>query len=94
MKKPAETPKSKRYKVDFTPKANRQFQKLPPAIAQQMASAISALAENPRPYGYRKMVGRPGFRIRVGTYRAVYMIDDGILLVEITEVGHRSGVYQ
>lgn len=94
MNRPSETPKPKRYKVNFTPKANRQFQKLPPAIVQQMAPAILALAENPRPYGYKKMAGRPGFRIRVGTYRVVYVIDDGILLVEIIEVGHRRGVYQ
>jgi mRNA interferase RelE/StbE len=34
------------------------------------------------------------WRIRIGDYRAVYTIDDAKLLVEVTRIRHRSGVYE
>jgi mRNA interferase RelE/StbE len=38
--------------------------------------------------------GEREFRIRVGDYRVVYMIDDAKLLVEVTRIRHRSEVYE
>lgn len=35
------------------------------------------------------MQGTPGYRIRVGNYRVVYLIDDGVHIVTVLEVGHR-----
>lgn len=84
---------SKRYIIELTPRAARQFKKLPPAIAQTIVPALRALADDPRPQGCKKLVGRPGYRIRVGDYRAVYLITDQILLVEIIEIGNRREVY-
>ena len=34
------------------------------------------------------------WRIRVGDYRVVYIIDDANLLVEVTRIRHRLGVYE
>ncbi|MGA0557011.1 type II toxin-antitoxin system RelE family toxin [Larkinella sp. VNQ87] len=55
--------------------------------------AIKALADNPRPFGCKKLKGRKGYRIRVGDYRVVYEINDGILVVLIIDVGHRREIY-
>mgnify|MGYP001146854820 CR=1 FL=1 len=52
------------------------------------------LAEDPRPPAARKLQGRDGYRVRVGDYRILYTIDDGVLLVVIVTVGHRRDVYR
>jgi mRNA interferase RelE/StbE len=40
------------------------------------------------------MRGRPGYRLRVGDYRIIYTIDNGVLLVVVVMIGHRRDVYQ
>jgi len=56
--------------------------------------AIDGLTENPRPHGYKKLTGRNGYRIRVGTYRILYDIFDTSLIIEVVNVGSRGGVYE
>jgi mRNA interferase RelE/StbE len=55
--------------------------------------AFKDLAVNPRPYGYKKLKGRPGYRIRVGDYRIIYQVKDNVLTVYILIIGHRRDVY-
>lgn len=56
--------------------------------------AIRALADDPRPLGSRKLVGRDSYRIRVGDYRVIYLMDDGEIVVTVLGVGHRREVYR
>ena len=56
--------------------------------------AIYALAENPRPHGYKKLKGRNGYRIRVADYRIIYDIYDNVLLVDVINLGHRRDIYE
>ncbi|WP_375416403.1 type II toxin-antitoxin system RelE/ParE family toxin [uncultured Hymenobacter sp.] len=97
MKRPPkpnqEPPAPKRYRVEFSPQAAKQFKKLPLKIAQQVKTEIAMLSDNPRPYGYLKLKGREGYRIRVGDYRVLYSIFDAVLLVEIVKVGTRGNFY-
>jgi mRNA interferase RelE/StbE len=57
-------------------------------------AAIVALAETPRPAGCVKVAGRDAWRIRIGDYRVIYEIHDGILVVVILELGHRRQIYR
>lgn len=58
-------------------------------------SAMAALAEEPRPQGCIKMAGtRNGYRLRFGSYRIVYTVDDANQTVTITRVAHRREVYR
>jgi len=38
--------------------------------------------------------GRKGYRIRVGDYRVIYEIFDGILLIDVIDLGHRKEIYE
>lgn len=51
------------------------------------------LAENPRPFGFRNLKGREGYRIRVGNYRIIYDIFDDELVIDVIQLGHRKDVY-
>lgn len=56
---------------------------------------IEALAHAPdQAQNVKKLVGRPGYRLRVGDWRVLFTLDDGKLIVRVLDVGARGGVYQ
>ncbi|KJU83090.1 plasmid stabilization system protein, RelE/ParE family [Candidatus Magnetobacterium bavaricum] len=55
---------------------------------------MQSLGDEPRPYGSRKLTGREGWRIRGGSYRIIYEIDDYKKVVTILNIGHRKDVYR
>jgi mRNA interferase RelE/StbE len=60
-------------------------------LKDALQAAIEALMDEPRPPGCRKLVGRAGqWRIRVGTWRVVYRIGDGRLVVMVVRIGPRG----
>ena len=82
------------YRLDFTAGAARQLRKLPESIRDRLAPHWSAVADNPRPAGAKKLKGTDGYRIRVGDYRILYEIHDADAQVLIVNVGHRGEVYR
>ena len=82
------------YRIELRPAAVRALGKIDHQDRNRIRGAIALLAENPRPPGARALQGRPGFRVRVGDYRILYIIDDNVLLVVVVTLGHRSNVYQ
>lgn len=83
------------YTVEISPSAERQLRNLPRNVQDLVRPRIRALATEPRPSGVVKMAGQKDtYRIRVGDYRVMYRIEDKVLLVSITSVGHRSNVYR
>jgi mRNA interferase RelE/StbE len=68
---------------------------LPRPLLERINEHIQALREEPRPPGMRKLQGqRRGWRIRVGDYRVIYLIDDEAQVVTIVRVRHRRDVYR
>ncbi len=52
-----------------------------------MDPAIDALADDPRPHGFRKMQGtKNSYRIRIGDYRVIYAVDDEARRVDVLKV--------
>ena len=82
-----------KYLIAFEPSATRQLKKLDKTLVVRITKAIYKLADNPRPDGCKKMVF-DAYRIRVGSYRIVYEIQDNIVTVGIIAVGHRREVYK
>ena len=82
-----------RYRVEFRPAAARQLRQIEPQSRERLRGAITLLAEDPRPPASRQLRGRPGWRVRVGDYRIIYTIDDGLLVVAVIAIGHRREAY-
>ena len=57
------------YALGILPRAQRELGALPTEIYQRLREAIFELAYEPRPQSSRKMIGREGWRLRVGDYR-------------------------
>ncbi len=82
------------YRIEFRPAALRELRKIDRASQPRIQGAIALLAQNPRAPASRQLRGRDGYRLRVGDYRIVYMINEGVLLIVVVTIGHRREVYQ
>ncbi|NJM72731.1 MAG: type II toxin-antitoxin system RelE/ParE family toxin [Scytonema sp. RU_4_4] len=83
------------YEVEITPTAKRQIKKLPLDVLQKVVAKLEELAIEPCPDGVTKLEGSENlYRVRLGKYRIIYEIQDGLLLVTIVKVKHRKDVYR
>ena len=83
------------YQVRLAPRAERELKKLFRQIQSRIKKKIDLLGENPLPDGVKKMAGNDSlFRVRVGDYRIVYVIENERLTVLIVAVGHRREIYR
>ena len=83
------------YKVEFTKSARKALDRIPNTVRNQLAVKIYSLKDDPRPDGCKKLKGEEDlYRIRVGDYRVVYLIQDGKFIVVVVKVGHRRDVYR
>ncbi|MGK7933029.1 MAG: type II toxin-antitoxin system RelE/ParE family toxin [Microcystaceae cyanobacterium] len=59
-------------------------------MKKRLIAKINFLSENPRPLDCKKLKGvKDLFRLRVGDYRVIYIVEDERLLILVVEVGHR-----
>jgi len=83
------------YAIDIKPSARRELEKLSDSLIARLLRKIEGLAINPRPPGCRKLRGyKDLWRVRVGEYRVIYIIDDDRKIVSITRIAHRREVYE
>ena len=85
----------RKYHVEITGSAEKQLKKLSRSNQVRVARALVALATNPFPTQSRQLAGtRDVWRIRVGSYRILYSVDEDRVLVMILKIGHRKEVYR
>jgi mRNA interferase RelE/StbE len=84
------------YFITFKKSAEKEFEKLPSQVIRRISTAIDALSNNPRPAGSKKLEGQKEslWRIRIGDYRVIYLVEDVIKIVEIRRIGHRKDIYE
>ena len=83
------------YDIRFLRPAEKDLRRIEKSRIPTIFEAIESLKENPRPTGYRKLLGsESAYRIRVGDYRVIYTIEDTIRIVEINRIRHRKDVYR
>jgi len=81
------------YEVRIVRSAEKELDRLSETVYARLSRKIIALEDNPRPRGVRKLSGREEYRLRVGDYRILYVIDDKNRVVTVFAVGHRREVY-
>jgi mRNA interferase RelE/StbE len=65
--------------------------KLERRIQIKIAAKIDSLANDPRPYGYKKLVDEGGtYRIKASGYRVLYDVFDKVLIVNVISIIKRS----
>jgi mRNA interferase RelE/StbE len=83
------------YAVEVKPSARKELEGLPDELLSRVIRTIDALGRAPRPKGCKKLKGfKDHWRVRVGDWRVVYIIDDIAKLISVTRIAHRREVYE
>ncbi len=85
------------YNIFFKKSASRQLRKLPPNVIKRIASRIDELENNPFPSGFEQLKVHkdpPMYRIRIGRYRILYIVDPPTKTLTIFSIGHRRHIYR
>lgn len=83
------------YSVEVKPSAQKELEALPDNILARVLQKMETLRTAPRPAGWKKLKGyRDQWRVRVGDWRVVYIINDPAKLISITRIAHRREVYE
>ncbi len=85
---------SRKYEIRIKASAEREMDSLGSRLFARIRKAILALEDSPRPVGCKKLRGRSEMRLRVGSHRILYTVDDTTRIVEIVAVRHRKDVYR
>ena len=81
------------YAVQLKPSARKELESLPSSVLTRVFPKIELLADDPRPAGCKKLKGyKDQWRIRMGDWRVVYIVDDPAKLVSITRIAHRREI--
>jgi mRNA interferase RelE/StbE len=82
------------YKVTFKASVAKDLKRLDRLAAHRVLRAVESLRENPFPTSSKKLIGSEHtFRIRVGDYRVIYIVNKQGREIEIQRVRHRRDVY-
>ena len=83
-----------RYSILIKKSAAKELEELPKKDLVKVLVRIEGLADDPRPPGAEKLAGLELYRVRQGSYRIVYSIEDRVLTVWVVKVGHRREAYR
>ena len=81
------------YEIIFSDKAFQQLKKLDRPVQERIIATLERIRIRPETHVTR-LVGDPGYRLRVGVYRVILDIDKERLLILVLKVGHRKRIYK
>ncbi|WP_353199595.1 type II toxin-antitoxin system RelE/ParE family toxin [Sandarakinorhabdus sp.] len=87
------------WRVEFADSAAKQLRKLDPQIARRILTFLRdrvATLDDPRSIGEALRGKEPGdfWKYRVGDWRIIADLDDGVLLITVIRLGNRREVYR
>lgn len=82
------------YKIFFKRSVEKDLTSIPKRDLTKILRRIESLGLNPRPIGSEKLTGLERYRIRQGSYRIVYSIQDYELTVWVVKIGHMKEIYR
>jgi len=80
------------YEVIFSDRALKQLKKLEKKVQIRIIAALERIRIRPEAH-VTKLVGDPGYKLRVGDYRVIMDIDNQKLQILVLKAGHRKNVY-
>jgi len=84
------------FSIEYSKAARKALKIMPPNTARLVMEKISTLAADPMApnNNVKKLTNHPGYRLRVGNWRVVYMIHEQALLIAVVRIAPRGDVYQ
>ena len=83
------------WRITVARSARKELERLAETHRDRIVRNIEKLRTNPRPRGAKKLTGAADlWRIRVGDYRIVYVLNNDERLVDIAVIRHRRDAYR
>jgi mRNA interferase RelE/StbE len=83
------------YTIAVHKDVQKEVRRQPSKLQDRVLAAIEDLALTPRPPGATRLTGQPDmYRIRFGSFRLIYQIDDEATTVLVRFFGSRGDIYK
>ncbi|WP_347989555.1 type II toxin-antitoxin system RelE/ParE family toxin [Methylomonas sp. AM2-LC] len=83
------------YKITYLKSAVKALTKLPQPFGQRIIASMKRIAEcREEGLDIKKLEGRSGYRLRMGSYRVIYEKFENELLIEVIKIGSRGDIYK
>jgi mRNA interferase RelE/StbE len=83
------------YRLTYKKSVTKELDAVPDHDFLKIDEAILSLKDQPFPHPQsKKLKGEDRYRLRIGDYRVVYMVDEKQKTVTIYRVRHRKDVYR
>jgi len=79
------------YGIIFSDRALKQLKKLEKNVQERIISTLERIKIRPQAH-VTKLIGDPGYRLRVGDYTVILDIDEGNLVILVIKIGHRKKI--
>ncbi|MCC6575479.1 MAG: type II toxin-antitoxin system RelE/ParE family toxin [Planctomycetes bacterium] len=82
------------WNVDVTQSAEKYVARLDRTQRERFEGILAQLADDPYKLDIKPLKGRAGWRLRFGSYRALFELDIATKSIIVTAVGPRGDVYK
>ncbi|MDF2960466.1 MAG: hypothetical protein K0S39_2201 [Paenibacillus sp.] len=85
------------FEIELSSDSRKYLSKLDKPTRNRILDHLNILSDNPRnpELDIKKLQGYISlYRLRVGTYRILYTIDDNVLIIFVVTIGSRGDVYK
>jgi mRNA interferase RelE/StbE len=84
------------YKIEYSKTALKKLNKIPKNLVKRIQDKLTKIAHNPYDNhpNTKKLVGREGYRLRIGDWRIIYEIDNDKIVILVLEIDTRGGIYK
>ncbi|MEO8186660.1 MAG: type II toxin-antitoxin system RelE/ParE family toxin [Burkholderiaceae bacterium] len=81
--------------IEFSRDAAKALIRMPRHQAMRIRRKIDELVHDPRKAAHvKKLTDYPGYRLRVGDWRVIYLLHEDRLIVHIVRIASRGEVYK
>ncbi len=83
------------WRVELTRTAQRDMRRLDPPVRRRVETALRVLTQDPRRAGQlRKLTAAPEWRLRVGDWRVLLLLDVQRRVIQVSRVLPRGRAYE
>ena len=82
------------FELRISQTAAKSLRKAPREVAARIRRKLDELAGDPFAAPNVKKLTGPGYRLRVGDWRVLYLVEREILVVYVIEIRHRKEIYR
>jgi mRNA interferase RelE/StbE len=83
------------WKLEFSHDAVKALLRMPRDEARRVRGKLDRLARDPCAMpGVKQLTGHPGFRLRIGDWRVLYILHDQRIVIHVIRIARRGDAYR